>query len=148
MAPTATALARLDAGDQHQIFSPRNDGGQIATLHFAVKNGAPGPGPDNRGARLLLAPSAAARVAGAAVNVSLSVAPMPFATAPKLAVSLQAATGPVAWTIVDVPSEAKTITVRLAGVAAAEAIGLYAINPLQNNAFALEIREIRVSPAP
>jgi hypothetical protein len=140
------SLVGIDAGDRHAIFAPRNGAGQAKSLHIAVNLGAPAPSPDNRGARLLLAPEAAARIAGQAVDVSLALAPMPFATAPKIAVSLQAGEGPVGWSIVDVPTEAKSVTVRLAAVAAPQAIGLYVVNPLQNGAVAVEIREIRATP--
>lgn len=139
------ALSRMDAGEHHLTFSPRDGSGAASALHVAVKKGAPTrPTETERGARLLLAPGALEKVTGRPIRVEVDVRPMPFATAPQLALSLQSQDGPIAWVEAATGAEPKTLTFDLPAQAAPNAIGLYVINPLGNDASAIDIGEIRL----
>jgi hypothetical protein len=139
------ALSRIDTGDAHVKFSPRNGAGAVSGLHLAVKTGAPArPPATERGARLLLSADAAAALAGQKLRAEIDVRPMPFATAPALALSVQGQDGPVIWLEAATGTEPKTLIFDLPAQAAPTAIGLYVINPLGNNASAVDIGEIRL----
>jgi hypothetical protein len=139
------ALSRIDVGVTHLKFSPRKATGAASALHLAVKPGAPTrPDASERGARLLLTPDAAATLAGRTLRAEIDVRPMPFATAPFVALSLQGQDGAVVWVEAATAAEPKTLILDLPAQAAPAALGLYVINPLGNTASAVDIGEIRL----
>jgi hypothetical protein len=143
-----SALAGIDAGAHHIVFSPRNASGAASTLHIAVKKGAPlTPTPTERGARLMLNSETANRFGGQPVRVDVLIRPAPIASAPEIAVSWQGSEPVTIWSQAETGTEEKTLSFTLPAATAPQAIGLYVINPSANEAFAVEIGEIHLSPA-
>jgi hypothetical protein len=143
-----SALARIDPGAHHIVFSPRDARGQASTLHIALKKGAPITSSETeRGARLLLNSDTAKRFAGQAVQLDLRIRPAPIASAPHLAVSWQGSEPVTVWSQAETGTEEKTLSFTLPAAATPQAIGIYVINTSPNDAFAIEIGEIRLSAA-
>jgi hypothetical protein len=141
-----SALARIDPGAHHHIFSPRNARGQASSLHIALKKGAPlTPDETERGARLLLTSDTVTPFRGQPVQVDILVRPAPLMAAPQIAISWQGEDGATVWSLAETGTEEKTLSFTLPAAAAPQAIGFYVVNASANDAFAVEIAEVRLS---
>lgn len=134
------------AADPNQhIAIVRDYWGRPQSLRIAVVPGAPAPGPQDEGVRLLLSPEAAAMIAGRPVAIDVSYSPLPVNAASGLAVAIEGG-GPVSWATLPAPPQSGVLRFALPAQAGATAIGLRAISSGENEAFGLEITRILITP--
>lgn len=135
------------AGAEQNMFVVRDFWGRAQTLRIAQKPGQPPPGPDLRGARLLIAPEQAAMIERRPVTLEVSTNIIPVNMASGLAVSLQGA-GPTQWATQAVPEHAATLRFELPAQTAVSAVGLRALSNNDDQAYGLEITRVRITPHP
>lgn len=135
------------AGAEQNTFVVRDFWGRAQTLRIAQKPGEPAPGPNQRGAQLLLVPEQAAMIDRRPVTVEVSYNTIPVNMASGLAVSLQGA-GPAQWVSQPAPEQAATLRFEAPAQTAVRAIGLRALSSNDDQAYGLEITRVRITPQP
>ena len=134
-------------GPEQDFMVVRDFWGRAQTLRIAEKPGNPPPGPDQRGARLLIDPEQGAMIEGRPVRVDVSYNTIPINMASALAVSLQGA-GPAQWVSQALPEHAATVRFELPAQTAVSGIALRALSTNDDQAYGLEITRVRVTPQP
>ncbi len=130
--------------DQH-LTVMRDFWGRPLTLRIAVLPDQPEPTPAERGVRILLSPEAAARVTDTPVTVEVSYNPLNINTATGLAVSLQGI-APADWVIQEIAAQPGVVSFTLPAQKAVDAIGFRAISSNNDQAYGVEITNVRVLP--
>lgn len=130
--------------DQH-LTVMRDFWGRPLTLRIAVLPDQPAPTPAERGVRILLSPEAAARVTDTPVTVEVSYNPLNINTASGLAVSLQGI-APAEWVVQEIAAQPGVVRFTLPAQMAVDAIGFRAISNGNDQAYGLEITQVRVLP--
>jgi hypothetical protein len=127
----------------------RNFLGQAQALRLAVQPNKIGPSAADHGIQILLAPTAAAALAGSPATIVVTYNPLAVNAATGLAVSLQGA-GPNAWVTQNAPPQHGTLRFEVPAQARVNAVGLRAIstNENQREAYGLEITRISITPHP
>jgi hypothetical protein len=131
------------------LYITRNFMGQAQALRIAVQPNKPAPSPSDHGVQILLAPAAAAALAGRPATIVVNYNPLPVNAATGLAVSLQG-TGPNAWVSLVAPPQHGALRFEVPAQAGVTALGLRAIstNANQREAYGLEITRISITPHP
>jgi hypothetical protein len=132
------------SAEQH-MFVVRDFWGRATALRIAVLPGQQPPTPADNGVRVLMMPDDAARLAGRPVTVEVSYNPSPVNAATSLAVSLRGASQSQ-WVAHEIPPQPNTVRFDLPAQGAVNAIGLRAISADHDQASAVEITRIRVTP--
>ena len=156
----AEALSHLDAGPDQVRHVMRDELGAITSVQIATLAGRKEATPARTGARLLLTPEAAARFAGKALIVEARVRPLPYVTAEKVAVAIEAESGPAAWIVEPFPPTAVTdaqsgdvgtslwLRFTIPPIdGAPKAVGFWPSAQDQDSNFGFELLEVRVRPA-
>lgn len=119
--------------------------GRPLTLRIAVLPDQPTPTPAERGVRILLTPDAAARLTKMPVVVEVSYNPLNINSATGLAVSLQGI-APAVWVVQELAAQPGVARFSLPAQMAVDAIGFRAISSGADQAYGLEITQVRVLP--
>jgi hypothetical protein len=130
--------------DQHMNVV-RDFWGRPLSLRIAVLPNQPNPTPAERGVRLLLTPEDAALVTDKPVVVEVSYNPLSIKAATGLAVSLQGI-APADWVIQEIAAQAGVARFALPAQFAVDAIGFRAISSNTDQAYGVEITNVRVLP--
>ncbi|GIK47418.1 MAG: hypothetical protein KJZ75_06235 [Hyphomonadaceae bacterium] len=134
-------------GAEQDMTVVRDFWGRAQTLRIAQLPGQPPPTPAEQGVRLLLTDEQAAMIDDRPVTVEVSYEPSQINAASGLAVSLQGI-GPADWASQPAPAEPATLRFELPAQFAVNAIGLRALSGGTDQAYALEITRVRVTPHP
>ncbi len=130
--------------EQH-LTVMRDFWGRPLTLRIAALPDQPAPTPAERGVRILLAPEAAARVTDKPVVVEVSYNPLNINAAPALAVSLQGI-APAEWVTQEIAAQPGVVRFTLPAQIAVDAIGFRAISRDNDQAYGVEITNVRMTP--
>lgn len=119
--------------------------GNALALRIAQRPDQGAPTEAEQGARLLLTAEQAALINDRPVQVEVSYNPVPINAASELAVSLQGG-GPAVWAKQESPPQSGTLSFELPAQTAINGIGLRAISASTDQAYGLEITQVRVIP--
>jgi hypothetical protein len=131
------------------LYVTRNFFGQAQALRLAVQPNKSTPSAADHGIQILLAPAAAAALAGRPATMVVTYNPLAVNAATGLAVSLQGA-GPNVWVTQNAPPQHGALRFEVPAQASIDAVGLRAIstNENQREAYGLEITRISITPHP
>jgi hypothetical protein len=134
------------ASDPSQHFNVVRDFfGRTQALRIAqIPDQAP-PQPDYNGVRILLSPGTAEALEGRGATVEVSYRPLPVNAAASLAVSLRGA-APSAWVEQTAPPQAATLRFEVPATVGVSALGLRALSPQNDQAYGIEITQVRITP--
>lgn len=139
------ALGSPAADARQNVTAHRGFWGRTRSLSVAQLPNQPPPGPQDLGVRILLAPDAAAALAGRRVIAEVSYVPLPINPASALALSLQA--GETAtWVSQPIEPRAGVARFELNAPAATHALGLRALSDGTDQAYGVEITRIVLLP--
>lgn len=139
------ALGTPATDPSQHISVVRNFLGQTQALRIAQIPNQPPPQPDYDGVRLLLSPETSAALEGRAATVEVSYRPLPVNAAASLAVSLRGASAS-AWVEQTTPPQAATLRFEVPATTGVSAIGLRALSPQNDQAYGIEITQVRITP--
>jgi len=145
LALTGEALGAPEPTASHNVFVDRDFFGRARALRIAVQPGQAAPGPEDAGVRLLLSEAARAQLPPGPVAIEVTYNPLPVNAAAGLAVSLQGA-GNTVWASAEAPPQSGVLRIALPAAPGAAAIGLRVLAEATNEAFGLEITQIRIAP--
>lgn len=117
------------------------------TLRLTVLADQPDPTPAEQGARVLLMPETAALIENKSVMAEVRFTLPAAAAASGLALSIQGI-GPATWVRQEISPQSSVARFELPPQLAAEAIGVRALSTTAGQTGAVEISEIRLTPAP
>jgi hypothetical protein len=144
------ALAKSEGGIGLDTFIVRNNLSQPIGLRIGAAGAAAAPTPDDKGVRLILAPTAVDSLGPGPIVLELKTKPLPFNGAPTLFVSAQTEpAAPVQWLSAPVPTGDEPIKLQLTLQPNAKlaSIGLQPANPAGAESFSVEVVELRLSRA-
>lgn len=140
-----TAFDAPSASPEQQVTVIRDFWGRPLSLRIAVLPNQPNPTPAERGVRILLTPEAAAMIADRPVVAEVSYNPLSINAASGLAVSLQGI-APAEWVTEDMAAQPGVLRFTLPPQMAVDAIGFRAISANTDQAYGLEITNVRLLP--
>ncbi len=119
--------------------------GRPLSLRIAVLPNQPAPTPAERGVRILLTPESAAMITDRPVVMEVTYNPLSINAATGLAVSLQGI-APADWVTQEIAAQPGTVRFTLPAQMAVDAVGFRAISDNDDQAYGLEITNVRLLP--